>query len=238
MRRLGRLFPSVPLYGVDSAETRGTGGPMIVRLIEGDVSGPWKGWGVVFAQGKPTFGVVLDGFLRSMAIQVQERISDMVRISLSISAVALAVLASGCTLCDTCDDFPMPCAGGNCGVAMTSTPAISPFLGSYTPIRTTAATQPVDVAPPAPAGSVTPPGMSSAPPLPDEDPNPSSPDAPGVPAPNITTPPPAPAPGAETLPPSADPAPAPAAAPATEGAPKTTQIMLETETPATGATQR
>lgn len=164
-----------------------------------------------------------------MAIQVQERIPDMVRISLSLSAAALAILVSGCTLCDTCDDFPVPCADGNCGVAMTSAP-ISPFLGSYTPLRPTASVQPAPFEPAAPATAPVPPGMSAAPPLPDEDPNPSSPDAPGVPAPDITTPPaPAATPGAETLPSSAEPT-TPPPAPASD-APKTSQIMLESEAP-------
>jgi hypothetical protein len=40
----------------------------------------------------------------------------MLRLSRALAAVILAVVgATGCAQCDTCDDFPIPCAGGNCG---------------------------------------------------------------------------------------------------------------------------
>ena len=211
--------------GANSTERLGRDGPMNVRLIEGDALGLGRLGRHIYSRKAGSEGWA-NGFLRSTANQVKERISAMVRISLSVSAVALALLASGCTFCETCDDFPMPCNTGNCGVAMTSAP-ITPFLGSYTPLRAPETTQAQPAAEPAaPAGAVVPPGMSSAPALPDENPNPTSPDAPGVAAPNITTPPtpPAATPDAGTPAPSAEPT-APAA-----DAPKTSQINLETDT--------
>ncbi len=39
----------------------------------------------------------------------------MLRLNLLLVAVALAAVQAGCTQCDTCDDFPTPCFGGNCG---------------------------------------------------------------------------------------------------------------------------
>jgi len=40
----------------------------------------------------------------------------MVRIKLGLLAAALTAGAVvGCAQCDTCDDFPTPCLGGNCG---------------------------------------------------------------------------------------------------------------------------
>ena len=39
----------------------------------------------------------------------------MSRTSLLLAAFSLAVGMTGCTHCDTCDDFPTPCTGPNCG---------------------------------------------------------------------------------------------------------------------------
>jgi hypothetical protein len=39
----------------------------------------------------------------------------MSRSSLLLVAAALAAGGSGCAHCDTCDDFPAPCTGPNCG---------------------------------------------------------------------------------------------------------------------------
>ena len=39
----------------------------------------------------------------------------MSRISLLLVAVAVSAGAVGCAQCDTCDDFPAPCVGPNCG---------------------------------------------------------------------------------------------------------------------------
>ena len=39
----------------------------------------------------------------------------MSRTSLLLAAFTLAAGMTGCTHCDTCDDFPAPCNGPNCG---------------------------------------------------------------------------------------------------------------------------
>jgi hypothetical protein len=39
----------------------------------------------------------------------------MSRISLMLVAAAVAAGSVGCAQCDTCDDFPAPCTGPNCG---------------------------------------------------------------------------------------------------------------------------
>ncbi len=39
----------------------------------------------------------------------------MSRTSLLLAAFMLAAGMTGCTHCDTCDDFPTPCNGPNCG---------------------------------------------------------------------------------------------------------------------------
>lgn len=48
------------------------------------------------------------------------------------SALAGAALilagAVGCSHCDTCDDFPTPCVGGDCGYG-TSNPMMGPGMG-------------------------------------------------------------------------------------------------------------
>ena len=40
----------------------------------------------------------------------------MVRFSLLAAVVLMAAGVTGCTHCDTCDDFPVPCVGHNTGV--------------------------------------------------------------------------------------------------------------------------
>jgi len=39
----------------------------------------------------------------------------MVRRQLLVLVVAVSAGAIGCAHCDTCDDFPVPCSGANCG---------------------------------------------------------------------------------------------------------------------------
>ena len=77
----------------------------------------------------------------------------MLRINLLV-AVAVAAGVVGCAQCDTCDDFPAPCTGPNCGqpysvpTAMTD-PAMSqggPVMGTMTPVAPAS-----DAAGPAPA---------------------------------------------------------------------------------------
>lgn len=42
--------------------------------------------------------------------------TGMLRISLAAAVTVLAAGFTGCTHCDTCDDFPVPCVGHNTGV--------------------------------------------------------------------------------------------------------------------------
>ena len=58
----------------------------------------------------------------------------MSRISLMMVAVAVAAGVVGCAQCDTCDDFPAPCTGPNCGgnaamLAPTMTQGGPPVMG-------------------------------------------------------------------------------------------------------------
>ena len=65
----------------------------------------------------------------------------MSRISLLLVAAAVAAGVVGCAQCDTCDDFPAPCTGPNCGqnhAGMLGHPADDdpgrpPVTGSSTP---------------------------------------------------------------------------------------------------------
>jgi hypothetical protein len=45
----------------------------------------------------------------------------MKRPSLLVLAASLAAVAVGCAHCDTCDDFPAPCTGPNCGYPYQAT---------------------------------------------------------------------------------------------------------------------
>jgi hypothetical protein len=111
----------------------------------------------------------------------------MLRFGLVLMAVALTAGALGCTHCDTCDDFPTPCVGFNCGYPGHPAPS-----GTYT----------------APSmGVVGPPAPAEAAPAPAPAPAPSSTGAPApVPTTEPAITPPAaetiPAPGAETSPPA------------------------------------
>ena len=62
----------------------------------------------------------------------------MSRISLLLVAAAVAGGVVGCAQCDTCDDFPAPCTGPNCGgnaamLAPTMTRGVPPTMGASTP---------------------------------------------------------------------------------------------------------
>jgi hypothetical protein len=48
-----------------------------------------------------------------------------------VAAAALAMsAASGCAHCDTCDDFPTPCAAeGGCGAVAPPMPVVAPTMG-------------------------------------------------------------------------------------------------------------
>lgn len=93
----------------------------------------------------------------------------MSRISLLLVAGAVAAGVVGCAQCDTCDDFPAPCTGPNCG---QSSPGILDYLppGPGQPARTemptmsTGSTPMNDAAGPAPTAPPTPPVDPTTPP--------------------------------------------------------------------------
>lgn len=133
----------------------------------------------------------------------------MLRISLLLVAVALTVSA-GCTHCDTADDFPIPCVGGNCGQAAVTPTATGTFAG-YTPapvvyqqapVAAPATVNdpgaPVDLAPAPTPPSVPRSGVKPAPGT-DVKPLPAAPDA-DMPAPIVAPEPDAPAPSASPKP--------------------------------------
>src|SRR5205807_756681 len=74
-------------------------------------------------------------------------------------AAALAAGAIGCTQCDTCDDFPTPCTGPNCGGGGYGPP--ESIYGPVTTSVTVPANGPATIAP-APATDVEPPPLPSA----------------------------------------------------------------------------
>ena len=111
----------------------------------------------------------------------------MSRISLMTVAAAVAACLVGCAQCDTCDDFPAPCTGPNCG---QNQPGILDYLppgpgqpfGSGAPASTmtTPAPNPAnDTAAPAPAT----PAESTTPPTPEVNPGtpPATPEPSGRP---------------------------------------------------------
>ena len=100
----------------------------------------------------------------------------MLRINLLV-AVAVAAGVVGCAQCDTCDDFPAPCTGPNCGHMHGIPPEIadpamgqgSPVMGTTTPVApANDAAGPAPTAPAAPsdAAPVAPPAGSGSPPAP------------------------------------------------------------------------
>jgi len=54
----------------------------------------------------------------------------MSRIGLLVPLSCAAALAVGCAHCDTCDDFPAPCTGPNCGALYQGVP-----IGAGVPIE-------------------------------------------------------------------------------------------------------
>ena len=92
----------------------------------------------------------------------------MLRISLAAAVAILAAGFTGCTHCDTCDDFPVPCVGHNTGVpfapagsyTMNVGPTESTIVSApAAPAGATANTAP---APPTTAGPFKPPVASNA----------------------------------------------------------------------------
>ena len=85
----------------------------------------------------------------------------MVRISLLAAVAMLAAGVTGCTHCDTCDDFPVPCVGHNTGVPMAPSDSYTLNVGPNestvvpaAPVMSTPAGQP---APPTGPSAFAPP---------------------------------------------------------------------------------
>ncbi len=98
-----------------------------------------------------------------------------------LMAVAVAAGVVGCAQCDTCDDFPAPCVGANCGQGLMPggiPGALDSQMGAPVMGAASYSTPPVDdsagpgpVAPPAAALPMTPPAPPvdpSSPPVPME----------------------------------------------------------------------
>src|SRR4051794_27197188 len=78
--------------------------------------------------------------------------TDMSRSSLLLAATAVVAGAIGCAHCDTCDDFPGPCTGPNCGYSGPPPgpgPGFGPGPGTPFPVG-----QPVPVESVGPAGQI------------------------------------------------------------------------------------
>src|SRR5262249_34869026 len=84
-----------------------------------------------------------------------DRIPVMLQFNLALLAGALTAAVAGCTQCDPCDDFPMPCSGGSCGAG----PYPPEANGTYTIVAPGAGSAPM-VAPP---GVPLPPSTPAAP---------------------------------------------------------------------------
>ncbi len=95
----------------------------------------------------------------------------MSRINLLV-AVAVASAAVGCAQCDTCDDFPAPCIGPNCGQNSYTPPGyVAPTMGgggapTAGPVQDAAPADPAGPAAPdaPPADAPAPPADAPAPP--------------------------------------------------------------------------
>jgi len=106
----------------------------------------------------------------------------MLRFSLLAAVALLAAGFTGCTHCDTCDDFPVPCVGHNTAVPMAPGGSYSVTVGGDQPSsimsRPASPTAPTAVtgapAPPAGAGPFRPPVVSSDAVTPNLDPLPRS----------------------------------------------------------------
>ncbi|HEV3166124.1 MAG TPA: hypothetical protein VGZ22_19020 [Isosphaeraceae bacterium] len=118
----------------------------------------------------------------------------MSRLSFLLVAVGLAA-GAGCTQCDTCDDFPTPCNGPNCGYPSFSTygaaseAAPSPRDEVLNPLNPPQDNSPSEPAAPSGTGADTVPptgtgpGPFTQPNTPNANPNPGGADTPTPPTP-------------------------------------------------------
>ncbi len=100
----------------------------------------------------------------------------MSRLYLLLLAATVGVGYVGCAQCDTCDDFPAPCTGPNCGQNAGGIPSyLGPMMGQGTPVMGAAtpngramndAAGPAPVAPPSTRSPETPPVDPTSPPAP------------------------------------------------------------------------
>ena len=93
----------------------------------------------------------------------------MSRLSTMLLAGSLALAGVGCTHCDTCDDFPTPCTGPNCGGmagygTYTDVPVGNSNMGNALPPPADPAIEAVPAAKPATSGTVTTPPNPPTPP--------------------------------------------------------------------------
>ncbi len=80
----------------------------------------------------------------------------MTRLSLLLGSAALAIGTIGCAQCDTCDDFPAPCTGPNCGAGGLYGGAAGPVMypaSASAPVSSSPGLAPT----PGAAGAPTPP---------------------------------------------------------------------------------
>lgn len=110
----------------------------------------------------------------------------MLRFSLLAAGALLAAGVTGCTHCDTCDDFPVPCVGHNTGVPMASAESYSVSVGGdkSTIVSNPASSTSSTPAPSTSSGPFKPPVSASAS-------NTSAPALEPLPHADVTPPPPA-----------------------------------------------
>jgi hypothetical protein len=90
----------------------------------------------------------------------------MTRLSAVLMAAGLAAGAVGCAHCDTCDDFPTPCVGPNCGGGPMGVYAMSSGPVSYSAPAGAALGPANDGAGPAPTAPAAGTPPAAAPPTP------------------------------------------------------------------------
>lgn len=89
----------------------------------------------------------------------------MTRNCLLLLAAATTLALAGCAHCDTCDDFPIPCQGGNCGGGFAGPTAGLPGMGPMLPPPAPGPDAPA-TAPASPASAANGADLGTAPSLP------------------------------------------------------------------------
>ncbi len=104
----------------------------------------------------------------------------MTRFALLVVGLALAG-ATGCAQCDTCDDFPAPCTGPNCGQNGYATTGFIPPTQNGLPEGAARATAPATTPPRDDSAAGGAPSIPSPTMPPTADPSPASPPLPNQP---------------------------------------------------------